>query len=148
MRHIDGDHSPVNRTWVVVHIGSPPWLLSPFGTPHLLWVPTHQLGFGVLVKQLRTWDINGTPLLCLAASSRSEATCFQMVHDKLRTVLGEGERLHLENITKFGKKCIQPLSFAHTYARGFSLPYFKLIQAALHTFYYSKSQVELVFGMP
>ena len=50
-----------------------------------------QLGFDVLVKQLRAWDINGTPLLCLAASSRSETTCFQTVYDILHTFLGTGE---------------------------------------------------------
>ncbi|CAM9478531.1 unnamed protein product [Ectocarpus fasciculatus] len=49
-----------------------------------------QLGFNALVKQLRARDINGAPLLFLAASSRSSENCFQTVHDALSAVLGRG----------------------------------------------------------
>ncbi|CAN0415187.1 unnamed protein product, partial [Ectocarpus sp. 13 AM-2016] len=48
------------------------------------------LGVGCLVKQLRAWDINGTPLLFLAISSRSSENCFKTVHDELVTALGKG----------------------------------------------------------
>ncbi|CAB1096081.1 unnamed protein product [Ectocarpus sp. CCAP 1310/34] len=49
-----------------------------------------KLGVGCLVKQLRAWDINGTPLLFLAISSRSSENCFKTVYDELVTALGKG----------------------------------------------------------
>ncbi|CAM9548053.1 unnamed protein product, partial [Ectocarpus fasciculatus] len=49
-----------------------------------------KLGMGCLVKQLRAWDINGTPLLFLAVSSRSSDNCFSAVYDELVTALGKG----------------------------------------------------------
>lgn len=66
--------------------------LLPLSVRATMRVQTPQLGFDVLVKQRRAWDINGTPLLCLAASSRSITICSQTVYDKPHTVLGIGER--------------------------------------------------------
>lgn len=56
-----------------------------------LYLYARQLGFNTLVKQLRARDINGAPLLFLAACSRSSENCFQTVHDALSAVLGRGE---------------------------------------------------------
>eukprot|EP00903_Cladosiphon_okamuranus_P021649 g19903.t1 len=71
-----------NLLMYAVRWGRENWFL------HLVGLIKEQLGFSVLVKQLRACDINGTPLLCLAASCRSKTTCFQTVYDKLLTVLG------------------------------------------------------------
>eukprot|EP00903_Cladosiphon_okamuranus_P011821 g11108.t2 len=71
-----------NLLMYAVRWGRENWFL------HLVHCIQEQLGFDVLVKQLRACDINGTPLLCLAASSRSITTCFQTVYDKLHAVLG------------------------------------------------------------
>lgn len=49
-----------------------------------------QCGTEALVKELREFDINGAPLLFLAASSRSTSECFHKVFHVLRAFLGTG----------------------------------------------------------
>lgn len=57
-------------------------------TPSLRLV--YQCGAEALVKELRELDVNGAPLLFMAASSRTTETCFSEVFHVIRTFLGIG----------------------------------------------------------
>eukprot|EP00752_Nemacystus_decipiens_P006636 g5966.t1 len=116
-----------NLLMYAVRWGRENWFL------HLVRRIEEQLGFDVLVKQLRAWDVNGTPLLCLAASSRSITTCFQTVYDKLHAVLGTvGVAEHVRQQDHMGRNILM-----HA-ARGNDVDVFKrvkyLYEEHQHTF--------------